>query len=298
MLVFIFFVERLNVYPEEHAEKLGDEARGFSKVDYSPVGVRSLLPESLRGPRRYSLGFVFAAAAAVAFLPASVWSGTQLLKTPVSATRTMEGWVRDRGGRAGREIGLLWPGGKIPDGATRLKLMLVDGNRDGRLVLFSHDEHVKDLGGEGSCGQCHHENMPFDKNSSCSACHRDMYATTDIFDHALHVGKLGGNDGCARCHQHSAEVKSRETALACAECHQHMLVANSLVAPPKHGMKGFAPGYMDAMHRLCIDCHQRKVEEDPKKYAAGFAECAECHRDIDGDRLRQMPPYSTGPTKR
>jgi len=77
-----------------------------------------------------------------------------------------------------------------------------------------------------------------------------------------------------------------------------MVVAGSLVAPAKEGLKGLAPGYMDAMHRLCIGCHERKVEESPEKYGPGFAECAECHRDIDGARLHQMPPYVSGAAER
>jgi len=294
MLVFIFFVERLRVYPDGHAHEPGAGWGGIAEADYSPATVQSLLPESLRGPRRYSLAFVCAAAATMAFLPADVWSGNQLLRTPVSATRTMAGWFREQSGGTGREIGLAAPGDEIPPGTRHLRLLVIDGNRNGRLVLFSHHEHIAELGGEDSCAQCHHQNMPFDENTSCSECHRDMYTSTDIFDHALHVRTLGGNDGCARCHQDSAEVKSRQTASGCAECHRQMVVAKSLIPPPQEGMTGFAPGYARAMHRLCIGCHERKITDSPEKYASAFAECALCHRDIDGARLHQMPPYCAG----
>jgi len=280
MLVFLFFVERLNVYPKEPADEAPVARLDFGKMDHGPAAMRSLLPDSLAGPRRYSLAAVTAAAATVALLPGDLLSGTQIPSTPVSAARAWDGWIQERGDAPGHDISLATPGGTPPTGARPLTLLSVDGNRDGCLVLFPHDDHVSNLGEEGSCARCHHLNMPLDKNTSCFECHRDMYAPTDIFNHDFHIGKLGGNDGCTECHRDARKTKGRDTALACAECHADMIVADSLVRPPSGGLEGLAVGYMDAMHGLCITCHQQKVEENPLQYDRRFAECAHCHRDV------------------
>ena len=171
-------------------------------------------------------------------------------------------------------------------------MLMIDGNRDGRLVLFDHDDHKRRHGGEESCGACHHMNRPFDRNASCHECHREMYTAADIFSHSSHVEALGGNDGCAECHRNDREAKTRETALACAECHAEMPVSGSAIQPPEGGMHGFAAGYMDAMHGRCITCHQKKVEEDEAQVIPTLAECATCHRDIDASHLHMMAPYT------
>jgi hypothetical protein len=250
-----------------------------------------LLPASLGAPRRYSLAAVLAAAATVALLPAELLFGTQSVTTPVAATRTLKGWMQERENGLGHEFTVAAMDALPPVEAQRVSLLSIDGNRDGRLVLFPHRHHIEKLGQQESCGKCHHQNMPFDTNSSCCQCHRDMYAMTDTFDHALHVDKLGGNAGCVDCHRDDREVKSRETALACAECHADMIIADSLIAPPDEGLQGFAAGYMDAMHGLCITCHEQTLAENPEQFDPAFAECANCHRDIDGSRFRQMKPY-------
>jgi len=285
LLVFLFFVERLRVFSDGHAPEEGTAPDDSAELDYSPAGVRGLMPDSLGAPRRNSLAAVAAAAVTVAFLPADLWSGTQLPTTPVSATRTIDGWFQERMDGPRHDISLDEPQSDSIN--ERLPLMLIDGNRDGRLVLFPHENHVASLGGSESCAQCHHMNMPFDEHSSCFECHRDMYVTTDIFDHESHVGNLHGNESCARCHQDPGEIKSRETALGCAECHEDMLAADSPVNLPEHELQGLATGYMDAMHGLCIRCHETTLD-----YFPGFAQCANCHRDIDATRFQRMSPYA------
>jgi hypothetical protein len=49
------------------------------------------------------------------------------------------------------------------------------------------------------------------------------------------------------------------------------------------------------MHGLCVSCHRRLVADEPATHPAAFAECATCHRDFDGSRLRQEPPYAPAP---
>jgi Ni/Fe-hydrogenase subunit HybB-like protein len=282
LLVFLFFVERFRVFSDGHAPGPDTADGDASKLGYSPVGVRGLMPDSFGAPRRYSLAVVVGAAVTVAFLPADLLSGKQLQTTPVSATRTLDGWIGERDEGTGHDISLAEPGVETPPGAKQIALLSINGNRDGQLVLFPHGMHVELLGDQDSCHVCHHQNMPFDKNSSCCECHRDMYLVTDTFDHAFHVDKLDGNDGCADCHQDPAEIKSRDTATGCVECHQDMIVADSIVGQPQGELNGFAVGYMDAMHGLCITCHERELQENRVDRDSSFAECANCHRDVDG----------------
>jgi hypothetical protein len=168
--------------------------------------------------------------------------------------------------------------------------MIIDGNRDGRQVLFPHRLHEDELGGRESCDTCHHQNMPLQKSSPCSDCHRDMYVTTDIFDHASHQQKLGGNDGCAKCHDPEEMAKMRDTAKECAGCHEAMVATASRIKPDKR-LTGFAPGYMTAMHGLCIDCHKETAKKRPQELGERFFECANCHRNGASDMLLTMPPY-------
>jgi hypothetical protein len=133
--------------------------------------------------------------------------------------------------------------------------------------------------------------MPFDANTACSKCHRDMYAQTDIFNHSLHVEKLNGNAGCVNCHQDPAQPKNRETAVACIHCHQTMAAPGAFIAPPKDGTKGFAPGYMEAMHGLCISCHEKKLAQGLTDEGPGFAQCGNCHRDPELTDFQKQRPY-------
>ena len=298
ILVFLFFVERFRVSTEEHSSGLEGVSGSLSKSGYSPAGVRSLMPDSLGAPRRYSLAVVVGAAVTVAFLPADLLSGKQLQSTPVFATRTLDGWIAESGDGPGHEISIAVPGAETPPRARPTTLLSIDGNRDGRLVLFPHAMHIGVLGDRDSCRICHHQNMPFDQNSACCECHRDMYTVTDTFDHAFHASKLGGNDGCADCHQDPAQIKGRDTATGCIECHRDMIVADSVVGQPQGGLDGFAVGYMDAMHGLCITCHEEELQKNGVGSESSFAQCANCHRDVDGSRFRQMRPSAAGGKER
>ena len=133
------------------------------------------------------------------------------------------------------------------------------------LVLFNHAAHVERAGGDSACAVCHHLSMPLDRNTTCCQCHRDMYETTSLFDHACHVQKLGGNAGCAECHGNYAAVKNYETAKACDECHTAPAAADPILAAPQHKWHE-AASYMDAMHGLCIACHERRCAESPRRY--------------------------------
>ena len=75
-----------------------------------------------------------------------------------------------------------------------------------------------------------------------------------------------------------------------------MVAADSRVEEPEEGMTGYAAGYMDAMHNLCINCHEEKVAEEPEKYSPNLSTCTNCHRDGDDSQLREMAPYVTKET--
>lgn len=285
VLVFVFFVKRLKVYPGEESA-----AQVVARPGPNPSAIRGLLPASLANVRRSSLAAVVAAALTIAALPEDALSGDQLEATPVSAARTVEGLVQRRTDGPGRLLAIAGPTGG-PSAAEQAVLLAIDGNRDGRLVLFHHDGHIRSLGGQASCARCHHQRLPFTRNTRCSACHRDMYARTDIFDHGSHVAKLGGNAGCTRCHPESTAVKTRATAVACARCHAEMVERDSLVKPPAGGSSGHATGYMDAMHGLCVPCHKEKAKHDPARFGRRFGACSGCHRGGDASALLRGAPY-------
>ena len=79
--------------------------------------------------------------------------------------------------------------------STRTNVLMIDGNRDGRYVLFDHDSIIADVLGsrelDTSCVLCHHMNKPFDQGTRCYECHTDMYLSVDIFDHDFHMAEVG-----------------------------------------------------------------------------------------------------------
>jgi hypothetical protein len=192
----------------------------------------------------------------------------------------VEGYAMARVVAPGTDFAVLQEDEAPPEGAALQALYTIDGNRNGRVSLFPHTFHVEKLGQNDSCVRCHHLSMPRDRNSACSECHRDMYAVTDIFDHTSHVAAVRGNDGCTDCHRDLQGAKDRDNALACTGCHKPMMVAGSVVQPPEAGMEGFAVGYMDAMHGLCVTCHEQTVAEGLVQVGEDFARCATCHHDL------------------
>ena len=293
MLVFIFFVERFNVTQADHGH---DETAAATRVPkltpYNPLNLRILMPESHAALRRYSLALVAGAAMAAASLPGDVWSGSILARTPVQAPMNISGSLTDAAVKSGfhtYRINLFPPGPEY-SGANATQLLILDGNRNGRLVAFPHQFHRDNLEGEVSCTLCHHQALPFDQNTACYKCHRDMYLPTDLFNHSVHIERLDGNRGCSGCHLNTIKAKTRETAKPCEECHYGMRLSGSIV-PQNEKTTEHAPGYMQAMHGLCINCHEQKATENPGKYPSGFSDCGNCHRDISGSHFRLMSPY-------
>jgi Ni/Fe-hydrogenase subunit HybB-like protein len=286
-LLFIFFVEQLRVYPEEHWETPVSIPPSFE-----PHSTRVLLPDSVAAPRRHSLAFVLAASVTVALLPEDALWGSQPTRTPVAKPRVVEGLMQRRPHAPGHDLVIVQAAYPLSPQAAPVELMVMDGNGDGRLVVFPHDGHVAKLGDQRSCDICHHQNLPYSRHSACSNCHRDMYIDTDIFGHASHVARLDGNAGCARCHSDDSLIKSRDTTTPCLDCHAAMVATESRIPSPEPRMTGYATGYMDALHGLCVGCHEETAEKEPAKYSAAFSGCTNCHRDTDGSELRQLAPYA------
>ncbi|MCK5651091.1 MAG: Ni/Fe-hydrogenase cytochrome b subunit [Gemmatimonadetes bacterium] len=271
-LVFLFFVERLKVYDEPvHIEE--------DTPSHDAATLHGLMPSEVASPRRYSLVTITAAVVALLFLPVR---GAEPLVTTVSAPRSVDGLTIDREHGDFASLVLLEPGGSLPEGVDAVPLLTIDGNRDGTLVLFNHDGHVEREGGNDSCVLCHHLNLPFDRNSSCFECHRDMYEPTSVFDHARHVEELNGVGGCSECHSEEEAVKSYETATECVECHESPELALPIIAPPEPRWKD-AVGYMDAMHNLCKTCHTQRAQQEPERFSDLLDRCDACH-DADVDR--------------
>jgi Ni/Fe-hydrogenase subunit HybB-like protein len=284
-LVFIFFNENLRIV--EHHQPGSNDAPADPAYPQPPKRSYS------SAFRRHSLAFVVAAGLACGLLPQDAVFGPAPRPTPVRLARNVEALATDAPPPWLRTFHISSLSATVPaaEHPRPVSLTLIDGNRDWRLVPFTHDDHAAALGGGGSCRLCHHQNMPFDQNTACYQCHRDMYETTDTFDHVLHVERLGGNAACAVCHARDPAGKRRRTALACWECHGDMVVKGSTIEPSPRGLEGFAPGYMQAMHGLCINCHERLAREQPEVYSAEFARCDVCHREFKDRDHRRMAPY-------
>ena len=70
------------------------------------------------------------------------------------------------------------------------------------------------------------------------------------------------------------------------------------MGPPEGGMSGVAPGYTEAMHGLCVGCHEKKTRKEPAKFGRWFEECSNCHRDTSKSDLEAMAPYVEAPQAR
>jgi hypothetical protein len=120
-----------------------------------------------------------------------------------------------------------------------------------------------------------------------------MYEPVSAFDHELHVRALSGNAGCAECHQDAGATKTLETAAPCVECHDDLVVAGSRIEAP-HDVWRAASGYVDAMHGLCVKCHEERVRERPADTPRHLERCDTCHDADRGADLERMRPNTAG----
>jgi hypothetical protein len=211
------------------------------------------------------------------------------LATPVSRSRLVDGVVEERPEAEGLKLNLSVSSEGISRDAMRQYLLAIDGNRDGTLVLFDHDSHTERLGADTSCGSCHHLSLPFERHTPCFECHQDMYEPTSLFDHASHVRSVVPSNGCVECHSPEHAIKNYETATPCVDCHELQSVPGDLVDAPQERWAD-AVGYMDAMHGVCITCHERTIREFPDRYSPDLHTCAYCHAADRGRQLLELSP--------
>jgi len=283
-LIFIYFAENLRVYDD-----VGGEKSPRSQPSYNPATLHGLLPRRLSAVRGHSAAALAGAAVALVFLPVM---GSDSAGTPTSAARVVKATIGERPGSEGTAYFVAAGGGANRTRRAEEKLLyLIDGDRDGIAVLMDHAGHVEGLGGDGACAVCHHLSMPVDRGMGCYECHRDMYDSTSVFSHRYHETALGGESSCAKCHAAEAAVKSYATATACAECHRNEATALRVIGPPTETWQG-APSYMDAMHHLCITCHQRELASSPGRHPVDLDRCHTCH---DADRQQQLERLRPAP---
>jgi len=285
VLIFIRFVETLGVY-DGHPTPPPDRRKPL----WQAAWMRSLRPAATGDVRRYSLAVVSAASLAVLFLP---WGGASPRATPV-APPTSQAALRSGPGGARDFLLVAAPSGAVLSAEEARSVFLLDGDRAGEVVIFDHDAHLEREGGSAGCGTCHHLNLPADRSTSCSACHQDMHRPTDTFDHQVHVLALDGSQGCPECHA-PGQMKTRAAATACAECHTDLAPAGG-VLPAASDRWQAAPAYADAMHGLCVGCHERAVEAAAAEHDPHMARCDFCHDADRRSEVRALAPARTSRT--
>ncbi len=262
VLVFFFIVERFRVW---EAPAIDPDAWTDARPRFHPASLTWLRDPAVGDLARNSALFVTAAALTFSLLPDAARGRPEPPPSPTHAAR----------------------GGDV---------LVIDGDRDGDLVVFDHRLHA---GAEavGDCARCHHMNLPGDETSSCAVCHADMAAPSPVFDHDRHVTVTEGTQGCLLCHEDPGVPKSRETVRECEECHEHLSARGATIQPRSPGTVSPAPGYTQAMHGVCAGCHEERVESGAEADAK-FAECATCHglapqpRDPEEPDRRPDPPQA------
>jgi len=244
ILVFLFAIEKFNIWESRPTEP-EDEPHAAAQFDRTTEVW--LGPPAVAGRTKYSMAFVIALAVGFALMP-----GKRLHSSGVEQVVAQQA----RGGDT----------------------LYVDGNRDGFGVAFKHEYHVAKLGEKASCIQCHHMNMPRDKQSGCWHCHQGMYASFDSFRHDWHASSRGANLRCVDCHASDLE-RGAASSKTCDQCHKDLVPEGALVKVEQY----MAPSYVDAMHGLCVNCHQKKLAELPEK--PDLARCTTCHETSAPDHL-------------
>jgi hypothetical protein len=277
-LAFLSCVEHFRIFDAIDGEAVD---RAYRTGTINPANWRTIFFHNpLSSARLYSAAVVLAFGLATFCLPQHAVHGVKPEKTPTRAPRAVTFQkVKGAPGAVSRFIFPVARSGESASAVPPSQALLLDGDDNGRFVLFEHKGHIERLKSEGQeCGACHHMNKPLAQATSCHQCHADMYLARDIFSHRGHVKHLGDKEACIKCHTDPALPKVERNTTPCASCHPEMRAKESLIATPitagrTPGHK--APGYRAAMHKLCIDCH--KKNEDQIK---GLAGCTTCHRDL------------------
>jgi len=237
-LVFLWAVERLHVWEQKPADP---QAEPYAPALFDRSSESWLGTPGVAARTKYSLAFIFSLAIGFAIMP--------------------EGKIHSEGIEDA-----------IAQKARGGDTLSIDGNRDDFGVPFDHKAHAARDSSSTSCATCHHMNMPHDTESGCWECHKAMYAKTDVSAHDWHSSELGANLECGECHR-GGEERRAESAKECSECHKDLLPAGATIKVEQY----YAPSYTDAMHSLCVGCHEKKAVEIPDK--PQLALCTTCHRN-------------------
>jgi Ni/Fe-hydrogenase subunit HybB-like protein len=287
-LIFLFFVENLNVWEEKPAKP-----DPLTRPAVDPISSQFVGSPWFGGGQRATLAWAVGAVLGLILVQAQVSGREQPRANPVRPPRNAvvemipraDGklhdfrWIQQAAMPASLDA-------EVADPSIQ-KTLLIDSGGAGRFVMFAHAAHQKRLGGEASCGVCHHRNVPLDRGTSCVRCHQDMYRLTDTFDHAGHVtAHRIEKDPCVVCHADRAAAKDRAGSKSCDSCHKPVDPGLTKVKVEEGAYPiGVAPGYKQALHALCIDCHREH------EAAQGFEEpvlsrCTACHRHQFEDEIR------------
>lgn len=169
-------------------------------------------------------------------------------------------------------------------------VLRLDANSNGMAVDFPHRKHqlelqkVYGLAEKDTCTKCHHINIPKDNNTLCRRCHADMELETPMF-------RLENHEPRFKNEQERAELLSvdltdkRAGFKACSKCHEKNMKGLESYAASGFDMQ--APGYKDAMHGSCLECHRMRERETKKKPSdpKSPGNCLFCHRDWADDGL-------------
>ncbi len=240
-LVFLFVIEHFHIWGEKpvHPDSLPHSKPAFDHA--SEVWLGSPL---VAARTKYSLAFVLAFAFGFAMMPGDVIQSEGVTQISVQHAR----------------------GGDT---------LLIDGNRDGYGTMFNHKKHADST----ACEQCHHMNLPQDKESGCWQCHNSMYATTDVFNHNWHTSPEGGKLTCTQCHEDNLN-RNEATAKGCNDCHLDLIPDKA-----KFKVENYLAGsYVESMHNQCINCHKEIAAKDIEKEK--LTQCANCHQSVSEPYLK------------
>ncbi|MHC4716263.1 MAG: NrfD/PsrC family molybdoenzyme membrane anchor subunit, partial [Planctomycetota bacterium] len=176
-VIFLFFVEKLNVWEERP-----ETSDRFTRPAVDPIGAQFIGSPWLGGGQRAALAWVVGAVLGVILGEAQLEQRHQPELQPVRSPRSVVVQVTPRLDGRGHDFDWVPPTmlasiNETGDPSVQ-NAILIDSGGAGRFVLFGHTAHQQRLGGDASCGKCHHRNVPLDRGTSCVRCHRDMYRPT------------------------------------------------------------------------------------------------------------------------
>jgi Ni/Fe-hydrogenase subunit HybB-like protein len=295
-LAFLFAVERVEVFKgiDREAVSRAYEPSRVDHADWKTAFFRNRLGDA----QVYSAAVVVAIGLAAGCLPDSSIYGVVPEATPVAPVKSVKAQKVSLGDKQGSTFTFPVDPKKHPD-ISPSDVLLIDGDGNGRFVLFDHTAHITRRAEAGmDCRSCHHMTGPLEEATSCGRCHSDMHEGRSIFDHDVHQAKLGGNEGCIDCHTDTTLPKVKANTTSCESCHPDMRRDSPLVkiGDRKGRDRDVAPGYTEAMHGLCITCHKDLVDSGAVANAA-FAQCVGCHQAEAGltELTREMRVHAPAP---